>query len=67
MRRLGDEVHLDTDEARGGSTPHIVRYILLASLGLAIVAMSAIWISKAVQEQPAEGWPVRADQHALGG
>lgn len=67
MRRMGEEVHLDTDEARGGSTPHIVRYVLLISLALAILAMSAIWILRAVQEKPADGWPVTADQHALGG
>ena len=40
MQRVGDEVHLDEDEARSGSTPHIVRYVLLASLVLAILAMS---------------------------
>lgn len=66
MRRLGEEVHLDTDEARGGSTPHIVRYVLLVSLALAVLAMSAIWITRALHEQPAEGWPVTAEQHALG-
>lgn len=48
MERQGDEVHIETDEARGGSTPHIVRYILLISLGLAILAMSLIWITGAL-------------------
>ncbi|CDO35752.1 MULTISPECIES: hypothetical protein [Novosphingobium] len=67
MQRIGDEVHLDTEEARGGSTPHIVRYVLLASLALAILAMSAIWITRAVSERPDQGWPVTAEQHALGG
>ena len=67
MRRLGDEVHLDADEARSGSTPHIVRYVLMASLLLAILALSAIWITRAVSERPAEGWPVTAEEHALGG
>jgi hypothetical protein len=33
------EEHIATDDARGGSTPHIVRYILAISLLLAIVAM----------------------------
>jgi hypothetical protein len=47
MERRGDEVHAKTDEARGGSTPHIVRYVLLISLCLAILAMSEIWISGA--------------------
>ena len=67
MRRLGDEVHLDADEARSGSTPHIVRYVLMASLLLAILALSAIWITRALSERPADGWPVTAEEHALGG
>ena len=67
MQRVGDEVHLDEDEARSGSTPHIVRYVLLASLVLAILAMSAIWISRAWWDQPpSQGHPVTAEEHALG-
>ncbi|GGB95139.1 hypothetical protein GCM10011494_12000 [Novosphingobium endophyticum] len=67
MQRIGEEVHVDTDEARAGSTPHIVRYVLLVSLALAIIAMSAVWITRALSERPANGWPVTAEQHALGG
>jgi hypothetical protein len=48
MERLGDEVHISTSEASGGSTPHIVRYVLAFSLLLAIVALSAIWITGAL-------------------
>ena len=48
MDRQGDEVHVDTDEARGGSTPGIVRYVLLISLVLAIVVMTLIWVSGAL-------------------
>jgi hypothetical protein len=48
MERHGEEVQLDEDEARGGSTPHIVRYVLFFSLLMAIVALSAIWITGAV-------------------
>jgi hypothetical protein len=48
MERQGDEVHVSSVEARGGSTPHIVRYVLLVSLFLAIVAMSLIWMLGAV-------------------
>ena len=47
MERQGDEVHIETNEARGGSTPHIVRYVLVISLLLAIAAMSFIWITGA--------------------
>ncbi|HUD27716.1 MAG TPA: hypothetical protein VMQ93_02515 [Novosphingobium sp.] len=67
MQRVGDEVHLDDDEARGGSTPNIVRYVLIASLLLAILAMSTIWITRALHEQAPRGQAVTAEQHALGG
>ena len=40
----GEEVHIDTDEARGGSTPNRVRWILGISLLGAIVLLSAVWI-----------------------
>lgn len=67
MKKIGDETHLDTDEARGGSTPHIVRYVLVIGLLLAILALSAVWISRAIYERPAQGDPVTAEEHALGG
>jgi hypothetical protein len=67
MKKIGDEIHLDTREASGGETPHIVRYVLAISLLLAIIALSAIWMTGAVTQQPAKGWPVTAEQHALGG
>jgi hypothetical protein len=44
MERQGDEIHVTTTEASGGSTPHIVRYVLAISLILAIGALSAVWI-----------------------
>jgi hypothetical protein len=66
MQRIGEEIHLDVDEARGGSTPNIVRYVLIASLLLAIIAMSAIWIGRSLADRPAQGGPVTAVEHALG-
>jgi len=48
MEREGEEVHVTTTEASGGSTPHIVRYVLMFSLILAIGALSAIWITGAL-------------------
>lgn len=48
METRPQEVHISKDEARGGSTPHIVRYVLLVSLALAVIALSAIWITGAV-------------------
>ena len=47
MRREGEEIHVSEEEASGGTQPHIVRYVLAASLLLAVVAMSAIWITGA--------------------
>ena len=67
MHRVGEEVHIDCDDVRSGETPHIVRYILLISIVLAILALSAIWITGALSQKPAQGWPVTAEQHALGG
>ena len=48
MEKQGDEVHIETDEARGGSTPHIVRYVLLISMLLAIGFLSIAWITGAL-------------------
>jgi len=47
MRMEGEEIHVTEEEASGGSQPHIVRYVLAASLLLAVLAMSAIWITGA--------------------
>jgi hypothetical protein len=50
MQRDGDEIQVSTEEASGGSTPHIVRYILGISLVLVIVALSLIWIIGAAKQ-----------------
>ena len=47
---LRNAQHISTDDARGGSTPHIVRYVLGFSLFLAIAAMSATWIIPALSQ-----------------
>ena len=67
MERQGDEIHITTEEARAGTTPHIVRYVLAISLALAILALSAVWITGALSQRPANGDPVTAEEHALGG
>lgn len=36
------EIHIPTERARAGSTPHIVRYVLGISLTLAVIAMIAV-------------------------
>ncbi len=39
-----EEQHIATEDARAGSTPHIVRYVLAISLVLVIVGMLlVIW------------------------
>jgi hypothetical protein len=37
-------VHIGDDDARGASSPGIVRYVLAISLLLAIVALSLVWM-----------------------
>lgn len=48
MERRGDELHLNEDEASGGTKGHGVRYVLAVGLLLVIVAMSAVWIIPAL-------------------
>lgn len=48
METRGQEVHLDKEEARSGATPGVVRYVLLISLVLVVIALSAIWMTGAL-------------------
>lgn len=43
MENDGDPVVIETNKVRAGSTPHVVRYILVVSLALAIIGMGLIW------------------------
>jgi hypothetical protein len=54
METRGDEVHIDSDEARAGSSQNIVRWVLGISLLAAIVLLSAIWIFGAATGDHAE-------------
>ncbi len=47
MIKHGEETEMSTEEASGGQKRGIVRYVLLISTGLAIVALSIIWITGA--------------------
>lgn len=38
------EIRKSTDEARAGSTPGIVRWVLLISLTLAVIAMGVVLV-----------------------
>jgi len=49
-----NEPHFETDSARGGSTPHIVRWVLAISLVAAIALLSVIWITGAATQGEAE-------------
>ena len=49
MWRKGDEVHIETDEARAGATDTGMRYVLGIGLALAIIALSAIWMIGALR------------------
>ena len=44
MERKGDEVHLNETEATGGVKSQGVRIVLVISLVLIVVGMSAVWI-----------------------
>ena len=48
MHREGEEIHVDTEEARAGESTGVMRYVLGISLVLAIVALSIVWIVPAV-------------------
>lgn len=54
MVENGGELHAETDAARAGSTPHIVRWILAVSLFAAIALLSAVWITGALTQGDVE-------------
>lgn len=70
MRQDGDEVHMDVDEARAGSTPHVTRWVLTFGLLGAIVLLTAIWVigawSSDQNSQSADA-RIRAEEKAAGG
>jgi hypothetical protein len=54
MERRGDETHIETDEARGGESTGVMRWVLGISLLLAIGLLSAIWIFGAATQGDVE-------------
>ena len=48
MADQDNAIHIEDDDARGASTPGILRYVLAISLLLAVVAMSLVWIIPAL-------------------
>ena len=43
-----DAIHIEDDHARAGATPGVVRRVLAISLGITVIAMSAVWIVPAL-------------------
>ncbi len=41
---MEQEIHKSAEDARAGSTPHIVRYVLTVSLALAVLAMIGLFL-----------------------
>jgi len=67
MRQQGDESHFETDEARGGTTKHGVRWVLAISLIAAIVLLSLTWITGTTANDEEEARAgVTAEQKASG-
>ena len=54
MERHGEEVHINTEDARSGESSNVVRYVLTIGLVLAILALSAVWISGALSAPQGE-------------
>lgn len=48
------ETRIDQTDAKGGSREGVVRWVLLVSLGLAIVAMTVIWVTGALTQDNVE-------------
>jgi hypothetical protein len=44
MERQGEETHVTPTESSGGGGPRVMRFVLVISLSLAIVLLSAIWM-----------------------
>ena len=54
MHKEGDEVHITTEEASGGSKEGVVRWVLLGGLVLAVLLMSIVWIIPAMMQDDVE-------------
>jgi len=65
MERQGDEVHIETDEARGASSPNIVRWVLAISLFAAIALLSVIWIAGAASQSEEDQFVTVPDRSAI--
>lgn len=57
---------IDETDAKGGSKEGVVRWVLLFSLGGAIIALTLIWVTGALTQGPVESqWNVQRKNEAL--
>ena len=54
MHKEGEEVHVDTTEASGGSKEGVVRWVLGIGTLLAIILLSIVWITGAATQGDVE-------------
>lgn len=54
MPQSDQQVRVSQDEARAGESTGVMRWVLLASLLLAIVAMTVIWVTGALSQDESE-------------
>ncbi len=54
MERQGEEVHIQTDEVRGGESQGTMRWVLGVGLFLTIALLSIIWITGALTQGDVE-------------
>lgn len=52
MHKDGDSVHVSEEEVSGASKEGVVRWVLIAGTLLAIIGLSAIWITGALTNDP---------------
>lgn len=55
MPRPDPATHIDQTDAKAGSKEGVVRWVLLISLGLAILALTIIWVTGALTQDNVEG------------
>lgn len=60
MKREGEEVHIETEEASGGDKDRSMRTVLVIGTLLAIGLLSVVWITGAFRFNQANPVPVEA-------
>jgi hypothetical protein len=45
MAENEEPIHVDTDDARAGATPHVTRYVLSIGLILVVIAFAVILLT----------------------